>query len=89
MLFLAAPGDEYEFLPLSEAEDAAGVQIEEDLRALLDSECLFCFIVQDVQPITPELNRRFSGTSLEHRESLRGIDTDAEGNGPARPGSYR
>lgn len=66
-LFLAAPDDEYEFLSLSEAEGAAGVQIGEDLRVVLNSECLSCFIVQDGQPIPSELNRRLSSTPLEHR----------------------
>lgn len=66
-LFFAAPDDEYEFLTLAEAENAAGVQIEEGLTAILDGDCLSCFMVKDGQPIPPDLNRRFSSTPFEHR----------------------
>ncbi len=62
-LFAPAPGDEYEFLSLSEAEEAAGVQIGEDLKAMLDGECLSCFLVPDGVPSPPEL----SHLPLEHR----------------------
>lgn len=46
-LYVAAPDDEYEFLSLREAEEAAGVQIGEDLRQLLGRDCVSCFLVQD------------------------------------------
>ena len=69
-VYVPAPDDEYEYLTLSELEEAAGVEIGDDLKAHLDDRCFAYFLVQDGQPLPPDLDRRFAGNPPEHRGGL-------------------